>query len=205
MDELVLWVFSCWPKAAEQINHEARDALAHPNIAVDDPYNISLGFSICSAHVADLWIRPKVVLTINSYKTRIVFLNVDFAVKSRVVCGQLAKSRIRWIIFGGDAKVNRKFGRWVGLVEGSGQTFVETWFQARYGTNDSDMRDALQWQERRYWPWAWSRVVYVPGLLSMAAASRRERRWMMSHSRRVPIATTMMIAAYQTKAAAAKL
>ena len=48
-------------EAAEKINHIAGREGADPDIAVNDPHNTPLRFSVASAHVPDLGIRPKVV------------------------------------------------------------------------------------------------------------------------------------------------
>ena len=48
-------------QTAEEIDHTASGERTDPDVAVDNPYYISLCFSVAPAHVPDLRVRPKVV------------------------------------------------------------------------------------------------------------------------------------------------
>ncbi len=62
VDEFVFLLFSSsWVgEAAEEIYHLPTYVGTDPDVAVDDPYNVAFGFSVCSTHVADLWVRTQI-------------------------------------------------------------------------------------------------------------------------------------------------
>ena len=61
MDEFVLLcALGGEGETAEEVDHIAGGEGADPNVAVYDPHDISLCFSIAPAHVPDLRIRPEI-------------------------------------------------------------------------------------------------------------------------------------------------
>lgn len=47
------------PRSAQPVHHPGADSLPDPDIAVNDPDDISFRFSICAAHIPDLGIRSE--------------------------------------------------------------------------------------------------------------------------------------------------
>lgn len=60
MDEFVFPARCSRRKAAEKVYHAACDWWSDPDVAVYDPDNVSLCFSVCPAHVPYLGVGPEV-------------------------------------------------------------------------------------------------------------------------------------------------
>ena len=61
MNKLVLTLLAT---AFQLGNHAAAYAFCHPDIAVDDPDEFTNSLAIGTAHVADLWVRPKLGVSV---------------------------------------------------------------------------------------------------------------------------------------------
>ena len=79
-------------KSTKAVDHEACHTRTDPDITVDDPDDVSCGFTISTAHVTNLGIWPKVQLaTIMTGQVGVVFLNEDLGIKSRIVAEEAQK------------------------------------------------------------------------------------------------------------------
>ena len=150
-------------KSAETVHHQAGNAGADPDIAVNDPQYIALGFTVCSAHVADLRIRTQVVLaTIMPAEVRVFILHQDLCIKGQKVGDQALKSWVGGITACRDAKVHCQLLGWVGLVEGCSEAIVDVGLEALDGSDDCEMRNVGEW---KCWCYGWLeglRVIALP-------------------------------------------
>ena len=144
------FIFPCWGrrrKAAEQIHHSACDKRADPNVAVYDPHNIPLSFTVRPAHVPNLRIWSQIVSpAISAREVGILFFYQYLDIEAMVVYRKSLKDRDSRVIPRRDAEIDRQLLLRVRLVEGRGKTFVEVGLDALDGANDGDMWDMLQGQ-----------------------------------------------------------
>lgn len=86
-------------KPAQQVYHTTSDALANPDVAIYDPYNVSFCLAIASAHVPDLRIRTEVVsLSIATKEIGILLFNQYLGIEGREIGQQALKNGIRRVI-----------------------------------------------------------------------------------------------------------
>ena len=100
MDE---FVFSCLSRrcvlelsseAAEFIDHPACCIGSDPDVAVNYPYQIAFGFTICTAHVSDLGIGAQVCfMAVSSGKVWVVILDQYPCVKCAEVIDKASQDR----------------------------------------------------------------------------------------------------------------
>lgn len=144
-----------WAKPAKLIYHECCRAWAYPDIAIDYPHDITLGFSVRPTHIADLWVRTHAIvfsaISIGAHQIRILLFHVNFRIEAGEVPEQTPEDWVRWIIACGNAEVNCQLLRWVVLLEGSSQTFVKVGLDAFYRPNNGNMRNVRKREEARYW------------------------------------------------------
>ena len=151
-------------KPAKTVYHQAGNAGTHPDIAIDDPQYITLGFPVCSAHVADLRIRTQVVYAaIMPAEVGVFILHEDLRIKGRKVGDEALEKWEGRIIAGRDAKAYCQLLGGIGLVEGCSEAFVEVWFHALDGPDDGDMRNINEWKCWCYGLFEGFRVVPLPG------------------------------------------
>ena len=97
--ELVFSSMATRVEAAEAVDHSACDSMADPDVAVDNPYYIPFGFSVPSAHVPDLRIRPQVVFSaISPCEIGVLLFDQYLGIVVGEVCEQLLEDWESWII-----------------------------------------------------------------------------------------------------------
>lgn len=81
-------------EAAEAIDHVPTNAAANPNVAVYDPHDVTLGFAVSAAHVADLGIWAKIVgIPIFAREIGVLLFDQDLSIKTREVGKYLLQNR----------------------------------------------------------------------------------------------------------------
>lgn len=96
MDELEGLLFSpAQSISTEFVNHSACSPFSNPYVAVNDPNNITLGFSISSTHVSDLWVRSQIAcLTSSTAQVGILLLHKNLDIEARIVGNEPLKNRV---------------------------------------------------------------------------------------------------------------
>jgi len=73
-------IWAC--ETAKEINHVASGEGTGPNVAVDNPYYISLCLPVTPTHVPDLRVRPEIVaLPIATRKIRVFIFYQNFRIE----------------------------------------------------------------------------------------------------------------------------
>ena len=68
-------------ETAKAIDHSAGDAGADPDVAVDYPDDVTFGFAVASAHVADLGVGAEIVFSaISAGEVRVFFFHEYFGI-----------------------------------------------------------------------------------------------------------------------------
>lgn len=125
MDELV---FPLTPVAAQSVYHAYRYSGVDPDIAVDNPYQVALGLSICATHIPDLWVRPQCAAV--DLQSWILILEQDLDIKVRVVCYYLAQDGNGGVIVRRNAKTDRELFSRVCLLERGCEALVQLRLEA---------------------------------------------------------------------------
>jgi hypothetical protein len=85
-------------EAAYFIHHAPTDAPANPDITVYDPDQVTLGFTVCPAHIPDLRVRAQVCPCTLRPRSRIVLLvDEDPAVMVRMVADDFLDRGVRGV------------------------------------------------------------------------------------------------------------
>ena len=90
-------------------------------------------------------------ISIGAHQVRILLFHVDFRIELREVPEQTLENWVCWVIACGNAKVDCQLLRWVVLLKGSSQTFVEVRLDAFHRPNNGHMRNVRKREEARYW------------------------------------------------------
>lgn len=137
MDEFVLFAWR-GTGPAQPVHHAGAHALSNPDIAIDDPDNIALRFTVSTAHIPDLGIGTEAV-GIVVLEERILFLDEDARVDIGEISDEFAERGVGGIIASRDTKTDGEFVVWVVLSEGCSEAVVEVWLEALYGPNGGDV------------------------------------------------------------------
>ena len=99
MHEFVLCAWVAGREAAKQVHHAASDTGADPDVAVYNPQNVPLCFTIAPAQIPDLRIRSQVLtFAVVAGKVRVLFFHQYFCIKGGEVVNQLLKNRIYRVV-----------------------------------------------------------------------------------------------------------
>jgi hypothetical protein len=136
--------------SAELVHHSSSNSLSHPDIAVSNPNDISLGLPIPSTHIPDLGVRAKFTsFPSMAAQTEILLFDKYLRIEFREVCQQTLQYRERRIIGRVYTKVHCQFLNWVVLSERRSKAFVELGLESFDRSYDRYMRDLLELQCRR--------------------------------------------------------
>jgi len=161
MDELVGMAFAGARESTQFVDHAPTRPLANPDIAVDYPHNVSLGFTVRSGHVPNFGVRAQRILvraTPRGQRPMIIFLDEYSRVGPREVAQESLQDGVGWVMPGRDAQVGGEFSGRVVLAERRSETLVQARFEALDGPDDGDVRRVGR-SRRRGNRLAWNRGI----------------------------------------------
>lgn len=130
-------------EAAKPVDHASADPTPDPDIAVDDPDQVALGFTIGPAHVPDLGVWAKVGSeTVRPRGVIVLLFDEDPGIVVGVVVHHFFKARVGAVRARRNAQVHCYLVGRVVLEKGRSEAFVEVRLKALARSNDSNMRDA---------------------------------------------------------------
>lgn len=125
---------------AQPVDHAATDSPTDPDIAVDDPDQVSLGLAVRSTHVSDLGIGPEPRPVALLFGCLIVLLLDE---DSRIMIGVVFDDRLDGLVSAvcprRDAKMHCYLVPGIVLQKRRGETFVEVRLDALAWADDGDM------------------------------------------------------------------
>ncbi len=152
MNELVGFSSSVSRKeAVEPVHHPAGHSMGYPDVAVDDPYDLSLGLTVCAADVPDLRVWSEIVdAAACPMQQWVLLFDHNFCVEIGEVGNDLREDRVCRVGFGRNTQVDGQLPPRIVLLESRRQAVVETLIQPLDGPDDGDMGDLMFGQRGRY-------------------------------------------------------
>jgi len=93
MYEFELLCHAIFIEATKLIYHAAGNTFTDPDIAIDDPYQVALCFSIGTTHISNFRIRSKIQSTLG-LESRVIIFDRDLSIKCRKVHDKSSENRI---------------------------------------------------------------------------------------------------------------